>query len=184
VHAPGRQVGSDSFRAVHHLLLGHGLALQAMREGRHDSTLGVVLNLYSVRAASDSAVDQEAARRSDGLSNPLFLDPIFLGRYPEDVLTDAGVTDWFAERADDLATIAAPVDFLGINHYSRHTAAGPADGQFSDPSVASASPGSERVVMVDTGAAKTAMGWEIHPDGLVDAVPGSVTSSPNRVEPT
>jgi beta-glucosidase/6-phospho-beta-glucosidase/beta-galactosidase len=62
------------------------------------------------------------------------------------------------------------VDFLGINYYSRHTAAGPTDGQFSDPSVPSAAPGSERVVMVDTGAPKTAMGWEIHPDGLVDVI--------------
>jgi beta-galactosidase len=170
VHAPGRQVGRDSFRAVHHLLLGHGLALQAMREGQPDSTLGVTLNLYSVRAASDSAIDQEAARRSDGLSNRLFLDPILLGRYPQDVLVDAGLASWFAERSDDLATIATPVDFLGINYYSRHTAAGPTDGQFSDPSVPSAAPGSERVVMVDTGAPKTAMGWEIHPDGLVDVI--------------
>jgi beta-glucosidase len=170
VHAPGRQVGPEAFHAVHHLLLGHGLALKAMRDSRHDSTLGITLNLYSVRAASDSAVDQEAARRTDGLSNRLFLDPVLLGRYPGDVLADAGVTDWFTERTQDLATISAPVDFLGVNYYSRHTAAGPADGQFSDATVASASPGSERIVMVDTGTPKTAMGWEIHPDGLLDVI--------------
>ncbi|MET0693244.1 MAG: GH1 family beta-glucosidase [Propionibacteriaceae bacterium] len=170
VHAPGLTVGSDSLKAAHHLLLGHGLAINAMRESRHASTLGVTFNLYSVRAASDSAVDREAARRTDGLGNRLFLDPVLLGKYPDDVLTDAGVSEWFAERSEDLEVISTPVDFVGINYYSRHTAAGPSDGIFSDPTVPSASPGSERVQMVDTGAAKTQMGWEIHPDGLVDVI--------------
>jgi beta-galactosidase len=170
VHAPGKQLGSDALKAAHHLLLGHGLAINAMRESRHSSTLGVTFNLYSVHAASDSEIDREAARRVDGLGNRLFLDAALLGRYPDDVLLDAGVTEWFNERAADLEVIATPVDFLGINYYSRHTAAGPEDGVFSDPSVPSASPGSENVRMVDTGAPKTLMGWEIHPDGLVDVV--------------
>ena len=170
VHAPGLTVGSDALKAAHHLLLGHGLAINAMRESRHTSTLGITLNLYSIRAASDSAVDQEAARRSDGLSNRFFLDPVLLGKYPDDVLLDAGVTDWFNERSGDLEVISTPIDFMGINYYSRHTAAGPEDGQFSNPDVASASPGSENVRMIDTGADKTEMGWEIHPDGLVDVV--------------
>jgi beta-glucosidase len=170
VHAPGKQLGSEALKAAHHLLLGHGLAINAMRESRHSSTLGVTFNLYSVRAASDSEIDREAARRVDGMGNRLFLDPALLGRYPDDVLLDAGVTEWFNERAADLEVIATPIDFLGINYYSRHTAAGPEDGVFSDPSVPSASPGSENVRMVDTGAPKTLMGWEIHPDGLVDVV--------------
>jgi beta-glucosidase len=170
VHAPGKQLGSDALKAAHHLLLGHGLAINAMRESRHSSTLGVTFNLYSVHAASDSEIDREAARRVDGLGNRLFLDAALLGRYPDDVLLDAGVTEWFNERAADLEVIATPVDFMGINYYSRHTAAGPEDGVFSDPSVPSASPGSENVRMVDTGAPKTLMGWEIHPDGLVDVV--------------
>jgi beta-galactosidase len=170
VHAPGRTVGTESLHAAHHLLLGHGLAVQQMRQSRHSSTLGITLNLYSVRSASDSEMDREAARRVDGLGNRLFLDPVLLGRYPEDVLADTGVADWFAERADDLSTIGVPVDFLGVNYYSRHTLAAPDDGVFADPSVASANPGSERVRTVDTGAPKTQMGWEIHPDGLLDVV--------------
>jgi beta-glucosidase/6-phospho-beta-glucosidase/beta-galactosidase len=112
----------------------------------------------------------EAARRSDGIQNRLFLDAALLGRYPDDVLLDAGVAEWFDERSGDLEVISTPIDFLGINYYSRHTAAGPEDGHFSDPGVASASPGSENVRMVDTGAPKTQMGWEIHPDGLVDVI--------------
>jgi len=171
VHAPGLQVGTDAFKAAHHLLLGHGLAMSAMRESRHkDSVLGITVNLYSVHAASDSEVDREAARRTDGIGNRFFLDPLLLGSYPSDVLLDAGLDDWFGERQSDLAVINAPVDFMGINYYSRHTAAGPEDGVFADPGVPSAAPGSERVQMVDTGADKTLMGWEIHPDGLVDVI--------------
>ncbi len=170
VHAPGRQVGSDALKAAHHLLLGHGLAVQRMRASRHASTIGITLNLYSVRPASGSDADAEAARRADGTGNRLFLDPVLQGRYPDDVLADAGVPEWFAGQTDDLALIAAPLDFVGINYYSRHTVAAPADGVFADPTLPSASPGSERVEMVDTGAAKTSMGWEVHPDGLVDVV--------------
>jgi len=169
-HAPGRQLGTDALKAAHHLLLGHGLAVQRMRAGRHAATIGITLNLYSVRPASASDADAEAARRTDGIGNRLFLDPVLQGRYPADVLADTGLTDWFAEQADDLAVIAAPLDFVGVNYYSRHTAAAPADGVFADPAVPSASPGSERVEMVDTGADKTFMGWEVHPDGLVDVV--------------
>ncbi len=170
VHAPGRTVGSDAMKAAHHLLLGHGLAIKAMRESRHESTLGVTFNLYSVRAASDSDIDRDAARRSDGIQNRLFLDPTLLGRYPDDVLLDTGVTEWFNERRSDLDVISTPIDFIGINYYSRHTAAGPLDGEFADPNVPSASPGSENVRAVETGAPVTQMGWEIHPDGLIDVI--------------
>ena len=169
-HAPGKTVGADALKAAHHLLLGHGLAVNAMRESRHTSTVGITLNLYSVRPASDSELDREAARRTDGMGNRLFLDPVLLGRYPDDVLLDASVTEWFDERSGDLEVIAAPLDFMGINYYSRHTVAGPEDGVFADPDAVSVSPGSERVVTVDTGAPKTQMGWEVHPDGLVDVV--------------
>lgn len=170
VHAPGRTVGSDALKAAHHLLLAHGHGLRALRRSRHPATVGIALNLYSVAPASASTIDLDAARRCDGMGNRLFLDPLLLGCYPDDVLADAGVTEWFAERAIDLEVISAPLDFLGVNYYSRHTAAGPADGQFKDSAVPSSLPGSERVTMVDTGAPKTQMGWEIHPDGLVDVV--------------
>ena len=180
VHAPGKQVGSDALKAAHHLLLGHGLAVQRMRANRHDSTIGITVNLYSVRPASDSAADAEAVRRSDGLGNRFFLDPLLLGSYPADVLADAGVEAWFAERTGDLETIHQPIDFTGINYYSRHTVAAPEDGVWSDPSIPSASPGSERVVTIDTGAPKTQMGWEVHPDGLVDVVAMVAERAPGK----
>jgi beta-galactosidase len=171
VHAPGKSLGGEAMKAAHHLLLGHGLAVNAMRENDPEATLGITVNLYSVRPASRSVIDREAVRRLDGIQNRLFLDPVLLGSYPHDVLADAGVEDWFEERRGDLAVISTPLDFLGINYYSRLTLAGPADGVFSDPAaVGSASPGSERVRSVDTGAAKTQMDWEIHPDGLIDVI--------------
>jgi beta-glucosidase len=166
-HAPGRQLGTDAARAAHHLLLGHGRGLAAIRAASPAANAGITLNLYSVVPASDRPADIDAARRIDGLSNRLFLDPVLTGSYPLDVVHDLGQEDWFAENVseDDLAQISAPIDFLGINYYSRHTtAAGEPTGG------ASASPGSEFVRMVDTGAAKTQMGWEIHPDGLIDVL--------------
>ena len=124
-HAPGRTVGTRAAHAAHHLLLGHGHALEALRATVPSARVGTTLNLYSVRAASDTEADSDAARRIDGLSNRLFLDPVLKGSYPADVLDDLGETEWFAENAtdDDLRRISAPIDFLGINYYSRHTVA-------------------------------------------------------------
>ncbi|MCU1421549.1 MAG: beta-galactosidase, partial [Microbacteriaceae bacterium] len=120
----------------------------------------------SILPASGSALDAEAVRRSDGLQNRLFLDPLLLGRYPADVLDDTGSAAWFSVRADVLAVIATPLVFLGINYYSRHTVAAGASPDASP----SAYPGSERVRIVSTGAATTQMGWEIHPDGMLDVL--------------
>jgi beta-galactosidase len=168
VHAPGKTVGADAMHAAHHLLLGHGLAIQAMREGPA-GTLGITLNLSPVRAASDSAPDREAASRMDGLANRLFLDPLLVGSYPDDVLANAGVTGWFEQQDADLDVIATPIDFMGVNYYTRMTAAGPADGVFHPPTILGPG-GSDDIRTIDTGAPKTHMDWEIHPDGLIDVV--------------
>jgi beta-glucosidase len=170
VHAPGKTLGAEAAKAAHHLLLGHGQAVQAVRDVDPSASVGITLNLYSIRAATDSAADREAARRADAQGNRLFLDPLLLGRYPEDAIADLGLQQWFGARDDDLATIATPLDFIGINYYSRQTYAAPSDGVFGTPGVISASPGSENLQVVDTGAPKTAMGWEVHPDGLIDVV--------------
>jgi beta-galactosidase len=168
VHAPGKTIGAEAMYAAHHLLLGHGLAIQAMREGPA-ATLGITLNLSSVRATTDSEPDQEAARRMDGLANRLFLDPLLLGRYPDDVLANAGVTEWFEQRAEDLEVIATPIDFIGVNYYTRQTVAGPIDGVFHPPTIMSPE-GSQDIRVIDTGAPRTQMDWEVHPDGLIDVV--------------
>ena len=170
IHAPGRALGSRAAHAAHHLLLGHGLALEALRAAAPEARVGISLNLYPVEPAGDSGGDADAARRIDGLSNRLFLEPVLAGTYPADVLEDLGETRWFAENAteEDLRCISAPIDFLGVNYYSRHivaSASAPAAG--APPS---AYPGSEHVRVVDTGAPSTQMGWEVHPDGMLEVL--------------
>lgn len=166
-HAPGKQLGPQASHAAHHQLLGHGRATAAIRHLQPHARVGLSLNLYSVQPASDTDADRDAARRIDGLQNRLFLEPVLRGNYPADVLADLGEQDWFAAQpASDLTAIATPIDFVGINYYSPHTvAAGSSNG-----TAASANPGSEFVQVVDTGAPRTQMGWEIHPDGLIDVL--------------
>jgi beta-glucosidase len=168
VHAPGRTEPAAALRAVHHLLLGHGLALQALRAQDASSTLGITLNLFPVDAAGDSAADADAARRIDGLANRLFLDPVLRGRYPADVVEDTrGVSDWAHLHDGDEATIGTPLDVLGVNYYFRHvvragsatTAAGPS------PWV-----GTSGVEFVSRGLERTEMGWEVDPKGIYDVL--------------
>lgn len=118
-HAPGRSLGTESSHAAHHLLLGHGLAVQTIREIQPEAEVGIALNLYSVQPASDSQADVDAARRIDGLCNRFFLEPVLAGNYPADVLADMGETAWFDANAPqaDLELISAPIDFLGVNYY-------------------------------------------------------------------
>src|SRR5262249_43045516 len=121
-HAPGRREPAAAVRAAHHLLLAHGLAAEAIRAQRGDSDVGVTLNLYAVSAATDRPEDVEAARRIDGVCNRFWLDPVLLGRYPDDVVEDlAPVSDLSHVRDGDLETISRPLSMLGINYYSRHT---------------------------------------------------------------
>jgi beta-glucosidase len=136
-------------------MLGHGLAVEAVRAAVPHAQVGITLNLYPVTPAhlGDGAAD--AARRIDGLQNRLFLDPLLRGRYPDDVLSDlAGTTDFGFVRDGDLATIAAPLDFLGVNYYTGHVV-GPG-----------AYPGSSTVEFQQAGLPQTAMGWEVYPAGL------------------
>ncbi|MGW6276083.1 GH1 family beta-glucosidase [Kribbella sp. NPDC055071] len=163
-HAPGRTEGAGALKAVHHLLLGHGLTLDAIRSDQ--GTYGIALNPAPIHAASDSAADVDAARRVDGLRNRMFLDPLLTGTYPADVLEDTGMSEWFAEQEGDLTSISAPLDFIGVNYYCPTTVAAPAGSISADRP--STQPGSENVVAVDTGLPKTQMGWPIQPRGLRD----------------
>ncbi|USX52273.1 GH1 family beta-glucosidase [Lentzea sp. HUAS12] len=158
-HAPGRRDPAASIRATHHLLLGHGLAARAMPGSR----VGVTLNLSPVTPGSSSAEDLDAARRIDGLQNRLFLDPVLLAEYPDDVVRDLEpVTDFGFVQEDDLKTIAAPIDFLGVNYYSPMLV-----GHGAEPRP-SAYVGSEHVEHLDGGRARTSIGWEIDAGGLLD----------------
>jgi len=174
-HAPGRRDPAASVRAAHHLMLGHGLAVRALRDAGARE-VGVTVNLYPVDPASSSEADTDAARRIDGLQNRLFLDPLLLGRYPDDVLADlASVSDFGHIRDGDLPLIATPLDLLGVNYYSRHVVAAP-DGRAApgghSPRGGGASPypGSDGVRFLPRGYPVTAMGWEIDAPGLAEVL--------------
>ena len=171
VHAPGRTEGPAALRAAHHLLLGHGLAVRALRD-QGARELGVTVNLYPVDPVTDSAADRDAARRVDGLMNRLFLDPLLRGSYPADLLADlAPVMDFDHVRDGDLAVVHAPLDFLGVNYYTRHVVRAGAPGRApSGPANPTNWVGAEDVEFVRRGIPQTAMGWEIDPEGLYETL--------------
>jgi beta-glucosidase len=166
LHAPGRAEAPASVAAAHHLLLAHGLAVQAMRAQRPDAAIGITLNLYAVTPRSDEPQDVDAARRIDGLANRSFLEPLLRGRYPDDVIEDLRTISDFGHVHDgDLETITAEIDNLGINYYSRHVV-----GAGDEAELPSHWPGSEQVRFHSTGLPVTAMGWEIDADGLLETL--------------
>ncbi|WP_374662065.1 GH1 family beta-glucosidase [Inhella sp.] len=117
-HAPGLRDLRATLSAAHHLLLGHGLAMQAMRAESPSAQLGIVLDVKPYTAADEGAVHQQAAWRADGVFNRWFLDPLFRAEYPTDVLA-AYAAHMPDVLATDLATIAQPLDHLGLNYYTR-----------------------------------------------------------------
>ncbi|MBC7265136.1 MAG: beta-glucosidase [Chloroflexi bacterium] len=117
-HAPGLQDPVVAFQVAHHLLLSHAYAAEALRATvRRPPKIGITLNLNPVHPASDSEEDRLAAQRVDGVVNRLFLDPLFLGHYPEDLQAMLGPL--FPIQSGDLERIATPLDFLGVNYYTR-----------------------------------------------------------------
>ncbi len=118
-HAPGLQDPAAAFHATHTLLLSHGKAVQALRSVvRQPAQIGIALNLSPVHAASQDASDRQAAARFDAFLNRAYLEPILLGRYPQEIFELGGA--FFPEvAAGDMATISAPIDFLGVNYYNR-----------------------------------------------------------------
>jgi beta-glucosidase len=167
VHAPGRREPAAALAAAHHLMLGHGLAVAAMRESDPDASYGITLILAPVDPATDSPADVDAARRVDAVSNRVFLDPLLRGRYPEDLRRDvAAVSDLSFVRDGDEATIGVPLDVLGVNYYFRGVVRAGDDPEPADDSRAWV--GSPHVRRVSRGLPTTAMGWEIDPAGLYD----------------
>ena len=166
VHAPGRRDLGLGIAATHHLMLGHGLAGQRMREAAGDQAfqLGITLNLAPAEPAGDSEADREAARRADGLSNRIFLDPVFRGSYPQDIVADLaerGIE--IPVRDGDAQIIATPIDTLGVNFYFGQWITGTDEnGNTRDEH------GAPVVRAVQQGLPQTAMGWEIMPDSFAE----------------
>jgi beta-glucosidase len=173
-HAPGRQDPEAALAATHHLLLGHGLAAEAIRSTGHPAKVGLAHNQAVIRPHGPSAEDARAARRADGVRNRLFTDPVLHGRYPADVVQDlAAISDFSFVKDGDLETIAAPLDFLGVNYYTPEWVAASAKGL--DPDMVSGEGqawlgADPEEVHVSQGLPVTHMGWEIDPTGLFDVL--------------
>jgi beta-glucosidase len=156
-HAPGLRDRQLAVQAGHHLLLSHGLAVACMRAYLpSQAQVGIALDFYPVYTFDDRPETLRAARRADTFRNLWFLDPVFRGRYPDGLFTDMGVAPP-AVRESDFSIISTPIDFLGVNYYSRqvvqedhHTTGG------------------FKPVEHIPGASYTEMDWEIFPDGLAN----------------
>ncbi|MDX6478215.1 MAG: beta-glucosidase [Gaiellaceae bacterium] len=150
-HAPGRRSKSDATAAAHHLLLSHGRAVELIRATAPNATVGITLNLYSVQSEGDDESAADVARRIDGGDNRWFLDPIFRGEYPADVLELLGDAAPPVEDGD-LAVMSTPLDFLGVNNYSRLVI-----GEGGKP-------------LRNSASVYTDMDWEVYPDGLYEVL--------------
>jgi beta-glucosidase len=173
-HAPGRQDVPAGLAAAHHLLLGHGLVVQELRKRDRALQLGLTLNLTVADPVDPSdAGDRDAARRIDGQFNRFFLDPIFRGEYPEDVLQDVAGNGFETVVHDgDLATISAPIDVLGVNYYhGDFVSARPGVHETSTAAPSerpkrSPFPAADDVHWHSRGLPLTAMEWEVQPEAL------------------
>jgi beta-glucosidase len=155
--APGHRSAFEAPRAAHHLLLAHGAAVEAFRASpgpRAGGRVGIVLNLELKDAASDREEDVLAARRADAQFNRHYLDALFKGRYPDELPEIYG-EGWPQIDERDFTRIGQPIDFLGVNYYSRGLTV-------NDP--AGWPTRSRRARNPD--AEYTALDWEIYPEGL------------------
>ena len=182
-HAPGKRSWPDALVASHHLLLSHGRAVEVIRENAPRAKVGITLNVSECEPASPSEADHIAARQFDGELIRWFLDPIYFGRYPKDVIE-------YHEREGrlprgmnfvkpgDLEEINIPIDFLGVNYYSRAVVRSATIPEADNE---------PRTIAVPDPAELTDMGWEVFPQGLThslvrldaDYAPGSLVVTEN-----
>ncbi len=153
-HAPGISDLEAGAKAMHHVMLAHGLGIEALRAGGARN-LGIVLNLEKAEPATSSNEDSQAARLWDGLFNRWYLAGVCLGEYPTDIVTKLGsrLPD---EWVDDLRLIGRRIDWLGINYYTR--------------ALMRHAPGTEPIPVdkAEGPLEKTDLGWEFYPQGLTE----------------
>jgi beta-glucosidase len=150
IFAPGIKSRSIAMQVSHHLMLSHGLALQALRAQGCKAKLGIVLNLSPMHPATDTLDDLAKAHLEDGRLVRWYMDPLFKGVYPQDVIDYLG-DDVPKMLPGDLDAICTPMDFLGINYYSRSVIS--SEGSWD---------------VRKSGRELTDMGWEIYPEGLTE----------------
>ena len=148
--APGVADARSAIQVSHHLLLSHGLAMNAMRAVGAAAKLGIVLNQWSADPATDSAADRALAELEYARSVQWFMDPIFKGRYPELALRAHGANAPVVHEGD-FAAICQPLDFLGVNYYFRAFCSAETPPR-----------------LPPAAHARTDMGWEVYPQGLTE----------------
>ncbi|MFJ4879050.1 GH1 family beta-glucosidase [Streptomyces sp. NPDC088745] len=165
-HAPGAQEGRGALAAAHHLLLAHGLAVQALRSAGAQE-VGIILNIDRIHAASDRPEDLAAVRRAEVLHNETWTEPLLGGRYPRgEHETWGALADGAWRRPGDLRLIGAPLDFLGVNFYRPVTVAAAAH-RTPDPGLRDAV--DIGVTELDPyGTRHTTMGWPVVPRALTE----------------
>jgi beta-glucosidase len=177
-HAPGRREGLGALAAAHHLLLGHGLALDRLRSVRPEGQYGITLNLTPVRPAGPE--DTAVTGRAHLLYNTLFTDPVLAGRYPaeaSDVWSSFGEFSFI--RSDDLRQIATPLDFLGVNYYFPATVA---EGSYDEREPANRTASDLGIqTVIDPAAETTEMGWPVDAGGLRELLNWIMATYPGRV---
>jgi beta-glucosidase len=156
LHAPGRQLLSRAFPVAHHQLLGHGLAIEALRAANVSGKLGVVNALAPVHPDTDDPADVVAAGVLDLLMNRTYADPLIFGRYPDELPAVYPDADLSVVKDGDLQTISTPIDFFGVNFYNPHRVRTAAPEQF----------GHEMVEY--PGVPTTAMGWPVVPEAFTE----------------
>lgn len=154
VNAPGHANLFEAPIATHHLLLAHAAAVERYRAGGWPHRIGIVVNLEPKHAASNSPADLAATARAHTYFNEQYLDPLLLGRYPEGLRAIFGEA-WPELPAEDLARIRTPIDFLGVNYYTRALTR----DEPNRPPVRDAR-------VVPEGAITMTTGWELYPAGL------------------
>ncbi|MCT6700178.1 GH1 family beta-glucosidase [Rheinheimera sp. 4Y26] len=153
IHAPGKQQKAWGRQAAHHLLLAHGLALKVLKKNSPDSLNGLVLNFTPCYAQTEDPADVAAAQLADDYFNQWYIKPVLDGEYPQSFAL-LNEQDKPGIEPGDLAIISEPLDFLGVNFYTRTVYQACAEHGFAP------------VDMVD--APKTDIGWEIYPQAFTD----------------
>ncbi|KAB2963454.1 MAG: beta-glucosidase [Thermoanaerobaculia bacterium] len=157
VLAPGHRDLSEAARAGHHQLLAHGAAVRAYRAGWR-GRIGIAINVEPKHAASGRPEDAAAAARADAYMNRHYLDPLLLGRYPEELREVYG-KGWDPSFEATVAAAREPLDWLGLNYYTRSVVC-------ADPSAWPTGAGRVR----QDGAPHTETDWEVYPGGLEETL--------------
>ena len=161
-HAPGLHDPVVELRVAHHLLLSHGAAVEAYRASGLAAPIGIALSLSPTYPQHDTDADRRAATLSDGYTNRWYLDPVFRGSYPADLLELFGrrySLDWVADG--DLARVQQPIDFLGVNYYARRVVRAPTGGESAEFAWVQST---EHKL----GVPRSDVDWEMTPETFVD----------------